>query len=219
MNDRADRSHLEPPPPTRPVDPKYRTIRSGQRLLRLFDPESSRRPSALTFRYFGPVERFDHHRPTDDGSACDSPDRGVWYSSNDDLACALVEIFGDVGSVTLSTWHVARPVVISDLQLLDLSGPGAMSAGTVAEVAKSGDALCTWAWARHFYDQHHVYSEVDGLFWLGAHNDGECVLLFERAERSLRCGDCSIPLADPRLQDSVLQVVADHSMWLAADSI
>lgn len=215
MTDRFDRSHLEPPPPPGEASPRYLNIPEGERLLRLFDPSSHRKPSELTFRSFGPLERFDHHRPDSNLSACPDGERGVWYSSNDDLACALVEIFGDERMVFLSPWRMARPATTRPLRLLDLRGPGAMAAGTVAEIAKSGDAISTWEWARYFYEQSDVYGEVDGLAWLGAHNDGECVLLFERAETSLSCDDCSLPLSDPRLRDTVLRVVLDHAMKLA----
>lgn len=205
MTGPSNRTHLKPPPPREP-SPSYLRIPANQRLLRIFDPASRYEPSALTFRSFGPKERFDHHRPNPDLSPREDHDRKVWYGSYDDLACALVEVFGDDRIVVLAPWRLARPVTGRALRLLDLRREGAMGAGTVAEVAKSGDARSTWEWARYCYEQCDFYEEVDGLTWLGAHNDGECVLLFERAEAGLSCNNCSVPLSDLRLRDAILAI-------------
>lgn len=139
----------------------------------------------------------------------------MWYGSHDDLACAIVELFGDTRLVSLSPLRLARPVVDRTLKLLDLRHNGAMLAGTVAEIAKTGDARATWGWARYFYDQQIVYGDPDGLIWLGAHNDGDCIVLFEQGRRSLSCDRCSVPLAHPALRDVILSATSKHRLMLA----
>lgn len=98
--------------------------------------------------------------------------------------------------------------------MLDLRRNGAMLAGTVAEISKTGNALSTWSWARYFYERRAVYGDVDGLLWLGAHNDGDCLVLFERAQMSLSCELCSVPLDHPALRSELLRVVRDHRLML-----
>ncbi|ARV59588.1 hypothetical protein BZZ01_13960 [Nostocales cyanobacterium HT-58-2] len=40
-------------------NPKFYTLKKGTELLRIFQPEYN--PTALTFRFWGPLHRFDHH--------------------------------------------------------------------------------------------------------------------------------------------------------------
>lgn len=49
------------PPPNRPIAPCFHEIPAGARLVRIFDP-TRRNQTALTFRSYGPLKRFDHHR-------------------------------------------------------------------------------------------------------------------------------------------------------------
>jgi hypothetical protein len=88
-----------------------------------------------------------------------------------------------------------------------------MRAGTVAEVAKSGRGKVTWEWARYFYEES-IYEEVDGLSYLGAFNDGECVALSERCLGQLRCDDCAIPLSDPAVKFDVLRLARENHLSL-----
>jgi RES domain len=159
--------------------------------------------------------RFDHQRPR---RWLSQPrldqQRAVWYGSYDDLACAVVELFGDDRLVWLEPWHLARPEVIKPLRLLDLRDNGAMRAGTVAEIAKTAEMKMTWRWSRYFYEES-TYGEIAGLLWLSAHNDGNCIVLFERAEENLACDHCSLPLNDPGIRDDLLRAVDDHRLMLA----
>ena len=75
--------------------------------------------------------------------------------------------------------------------------------------------MLTWEWARYFYRRPDLYAELDGLIWFGAHNDGECIVLFERAEDGLSCEDCSLPLDHPSLRDGLLRAVKEHLMMLS----
>jgi hypothetical protein len=187
--------------------------------MRIYNPTGSHPASELSFRHFGPLLRFDHQSLAADLTPWEDPDRGVWYGSLDDLDCAVVELFGDERLVVLSPFRLARPHVKRRLRLLDLRENGAMLAGTVAEIAKSGDVVLTWEWARYFYEQAETYEDLDGLIWLGAHNDGECIVLFERAEDGLSCEDCSLPLSDRSLRDGLLRAVREHLMMLSLDPL
>jgi hypothetical protein len=53
-----------PPSSFEPVDPVSETLGRGQRLLRIYSPEPYD-TGPLTFREFGPLNRFDHHRSGD----------------------------------------------------------------------------------------------------------------------------------------------------------
>lgn len=51
---------ITPPPPCfRKPKPKFYTLKKGTELLRIFRPEYN--TAALTFRFYGPLHRFDHH--------------------------------------------------------------------------------------------------------------------------------------------------------------
>ncbi len=210
-----DRTHVRLPPPRWSPDPLLVTIDPGIPLLRIYNPDSRFRTRELTFRFFGPQERFDHHRASHLGHAQDDPVRGVWYGSDEDFACAVVEMFGDERIVELEPWRLARPSVVEPLRLLSLRAEGAMRAGTVAELGKTGSSSETWAWSRFFYEREDLYNRIDGMTWLGAFNDGKCVVLFERALSRLRCDSCSLPLSHPALRDPILRVVRDHNLRLS----
>lgn len=131
-----------------------------------------------------------------------------------DLACAVVEVFGDSREIELAPWRVARPAVTAPIRLLDLRENGAMLAGTFTELTKTSDLSLTWAWSRLFYENGD-YEAPDGLLYAGAHNDGPCVALFERAQERLDCVNCSLPLDHPLVFDELIQIADDHNMGLA----
>lgn len=104
------------------------------------------------------------------------------------LSSCLVEIFGDSKIIEVGTWEVASLQVTRNLELLDLRGPGAMRAGTVAAIAKESNRRISQEWSRYFYEHHFLYHEVDGICFYNAHNDEEAFALYERAETGLQCG-------------------------------
>lgn len=94
--------------------------------------------------------------------------------------------------------------------LLDLRGPASMRAGATAELAKSPDVDLTQAWSRYLYENDGIYGQLDGLLYGSAHNDEDCILLYERAINAIRCpSDCSIALNDPTISDELLEI-ADY---------
>lgn len=82
-----------------------------------------------------------------------------------------------------------------------------MRAGSVAALAKVADGSLSQAWARYFYEYPDVYGEIDGLFYLNAHNDEDAVALFERCAEALACGSEDVArLDDAELRPLVLDV-------------
>ena len=153
---------LPPPDPRRRLNPVRITLPAGTDLYRIYDPASRYRPQALTFRVRGPFARMDHH----EGTGADEP-RGIWYGGLT-LSCAVVEAF-DSGFVDLGTKRLARVRTTREILLLDLRGRAAMRAGTVAAIS-AGDHALAQPWSRYFWEHAEIYGELDGLFYLSAHN-------------------------------------------------
>jgi hypothetical protein len=184
-----------------PRDPLFHVVARGTQLFRIFDPTAFG-ASALGFRHYGPLHRFDHHvgigPPT--YAPSDDPIRGVYYAAFTLSGC-LVEVFGDDGSITVAERRVAKPDVIRDLRLLDLRGVGAMRAGSVAALAKVADRSLSQAWSRYFYESIALFGLIDGIIYANAHNDEDAVVLVERAADALVCRtEMILRLDDPALR-------------------
>lgn len=199
--------------------PHFRDIPGGSRLVRIFDP-SRRSATPISFRGYGPLRRFDHHRGTGpEHSPSDDPDRAVYYAAwsqdlSQSLSSCLVEVFGDTGIVEFGEWRVAIPTLARSLRLLDLRSRGAMSAGTVAAVAKCEHWL-SQPWSRYFYETTADFDTIDGLLYLNAHNDEPAVMLYERGRGALRCTDDDVVrLDDPQLRPLLTELVrASNLVW------
>jgi RES domain len=202
--------HLTAPPPARPPNPDPVTVTRGTSLLRLYRPDRHS-TTELSFRFFGPLRRFDHHRGVGAGKDPGNDlERGVWYGGLS-LSVCIVEIFGDSGLVALDPWRLATPVLARDVVLLDIRGASSMHAGATAELAKTADARLSQSWSRYFYDNVDIYGALDGLIYGSAHNDEDCVVLNERAANSLVCpSSCSVPLRDSTLTDELLRICDDY---------
>lgn len=207
------------PPPSKRPSPLYRGLASGSHLLRIFDP-ARYGTQALTFRYYGPINRFDHHRLPDAGElpearrgeAAEDSERGIYYAGLT-LSCCLVEYFGDSGVIELKDQQIAQVQLTRDLTLLDLRSRGAMRAGSVAALAKTADRSLSQAWSRYFYEQPDQYGQIDGISYLNAHNDEEAIALYERAQSSLVCPDTQIlPLAHPSLRPAIQQAALNNHL-------
>lgn len=191
---------INPPPPQRPPDPLFEYLPAKSQILRIFDP-TRHQTQALTFRYYGPIHRFDHQRgavPQND------LDRGIYYAAFTLSGC-VVETFGDTGIIEIKAQQLAFMELRRTLTLLDLRGPGAMRAGSVAALAKIADRNLSQAWSCYFYE---AYPQIDGILYYNAHNDEQSMALYERAASSLLCVQV-FPLNDnglrPHLQNAALQ--------------
>lgn len=166
---------IEFPPPKRPPNPLYSTLEAGTSLRRIFNP-TRHGTQALTFRHYGSINRFDHHRVCDQGERRNDPERGIYYAAFTLSGC-LVEIFGDSGVIEIKDQQVALVEVTRPLTLLDLRGSGAMRSGSVSALAKVADRLLSQAWSRYFYEQQEIYGRIDGIRYYNAHNDEDAIAL------------------------------------------
>jgi RES domain len=199
------------PPPAKTPSPLYRTLASGSFLLRIFDP-TQYDTKATTFRYYGPINRFDHQRLSLSGTRAEDPERGISYAGLT-LSCCLVECFGDNGVIEIKGQQIGRIQLTRDLTLLDLRANGAMRAGSVAALAKVADRHLSQTWSRYFYEQTDLYGQIDGISFLNAHNDEEAIALYERAQPNLTCpGDQILPLAHPSLRPAIQQAALDNHL-------
>jgi hypothetical protein len=196
------------PPPADPPHPRFFPVKADLPLVRVYNPASRYRPRELTFRYWGPVARFDHHQfPVEDPNH--DPDRGIWYSCHEDLACAIVEVCTTLGVVEIDVWRIARPSVQRDLQLLDLRAAGASAAGCDPSIATNPSRGWTCEWSRYFYEDS-AFDGIDGLLYEGQFSHGNCVALYERAEGALLCDDCGVPAM--ALVDQVIEIADRHGL-------
>jgi hypothetical protein len=200
----------KPPPPKSP-NPLHCTLASGSVLLRIFDP-TSHGTQALTFRYFGPINRFDHQRIPFQSDCAQDLERGIYYAGLT-LSCCLAECFGDSGVIELKDQKICRVELTRDLVLLDLKGNGAMRAGSVAALAKVVDRKLSQGWSRYFYEQTSLYGQIDGISFRNAHNDEEAIALHERAQSALLCPDNQILRLDhPSLRPAIQQAALKNHL-------
>jgi hypothetical protein len=182
----------------------------GAVLVRLFDPNSYG-STALGFRTFGPIGRFDHQRAAYPTRA-DDPDRGILYGAFT-LSSCLVEIFGDQKVIEAGTWKVAILTTTKHLNLLDLRGPGAMRAGTVSAIAKESNRRFSQQWSRYFYEHTYVYTKVAGIAFYNAHNDEDALAFYERAASCFECDiDDVRSLRDDSLRPALQDIAATNGM-------
>jgi RES domain len=175
---------IDLPPPHRSPNPIFHTVPVDTRLVRIFDP-SVHNQTVLTFRTFGPLRRFDHHRAFGDAAAEDA-ERGIYYAAFDLEGC-IVEVYGDTKVVDYGEKQVASPVLTRDLQLLDLRRRGAMRAGSVAALSQNADYGPSQHWSRYFYEHPEIYGPVDGILYASAHNEGDLIAIYERGSDALTC--------------------------------
>jgi hypothetical protein len=183
----------------------------GTQLRRIFDP-TRHNTKALDFRYFGPINRFDHQCAKGVNIKGEDPKRGIYYAGFT-LSCCIVEVFGDEGVISLKDQQVCLVEIIRQLTLLDLRGEGAMRAGSVAALAKIGERALSQEWSRYFYEHFDDYSSVDGIIFYNAHNDEKAIALYERAEKSLVCSETNILRLDhPSLRPALQQIALNNNL-------
>lgn len=199
---------LRLPPPTRNVTPQYEVLKPGQKLLRIFDP-TRYGAKATSFRYYGPISRFDHQEGK---TPAIDPTRGILYAGKT-LSCCLIEVFGDGDVIEVKQQQVAYLTLTKSLTLLDLRGAAAMKAGTVAAILAVAQRSVSQAWGRYFYEHPQLYQEIDGLIFNSAHNGEEAIALYERAKPQLTLADVKVlKLNHPELRSAIFRIAARHSL-------
>ena len=198
-------------------DPEFYILEEEKEIFRIFTPGRYNR-KALTFRDFGPLHHFDHHRPGHNSQPKIDSQRGIYYAALTLRTC-LVETFGDTGAIAIDKQQIARPIVTSPIKLIDLRGFRAMKAGSVAAVSTIGEGNLTQEWSRYFYKRTNIYSSIDGLIYSSAHNGEEAIALYERAKNKLECPkDNIIDLNNRKLLSHIQKVARDHNMIIDYES-
>ncbi len=216
-------------PPPRFTEPQFYVLDKKTKLFRIFRPEYN--PTALTFRSWGPLFRFDHHRgnpPTPNYDIhkcepCDDTERRICYVALS-LSSCLVEVFGDEcfgdkhnDYAQVTDHNLAILTLKSNLKLLDVRGSGAMQAGANdATLAKTEQRGISQAWSRYFYEQQAIYPEIQGIIYGNAHNNEDAIAFYERAKNFLTCQIEDVwMLSDPKLRRYILQATKNNNLRLA----
>ena len=206
-----------PPPPTVTPRPLYQTVESQTPLVRIFNPASRYKTQANTYRYFGPLLRFDHQPPLSKEETAklkgkEDPNRGITYWGYT-LSCCLVELFGDTKIVEFNEYEVAIAIIEQPLLLLDIREKGAMAAGSVAALSSVADRQVSQAWSRYFYEQTNIYQEVDGILYSNAHNGEAAIALYERSKLIIDNAKIQTrPLKDRSIRHLIDAAVAENNM-------
>lgn len=173
------------------------TVANGVGLLRTYAPDPYD-TAPLTFREFGPLNRFDHQR-SGNGPQLDSG-RGILYAGFD-LICCVGEYFGDQGAVTRAGNRLTKLLVEEPAEVLDLRKEAATGAGTIPAIGGVGERSITQAWARWWYE-HPDLQNAAGLLYTSAHTGEDALAFWERAEgRFSTTADWE--LADDEIRDDV----------------
>lgn len=224
---RLPRDHVAPPPPAVPPTPVTAEWKAGTEILRIYSL-SAYTPDELSFRFYGPLLRFDHHRAPITAPAED-PERAIWYGAK------LNQPPGMVSALEVCMWEcfaAERRVDTSRLlgrvqvragealRLLDLTGSHATDAGTIKQLANTPSPADSQEWSRYFYEHPQVYEEIDGLLFESAWCGGLNVALYERCRAKLDpVGIGSLALSNSALYGEVVTIAAKRGWSIAAATI
>jgi RES domain len=139
-------------------------------------------PAGDTPRTYGPLARFDPHRPDGAGVARVDPDgRSVLYVGVD-LATSLCEVFGEAEEAQLCPqWRVAVLEPKLPLTVFDLCAPGAAMAIGALPSLGDGDLprRLTQEWARAIYEDQPCPEPLTGIRYRSAYNGDLSLALWD----------------------------------------
>jgi hypothetical protein len=201
---------LPPPDSQLKISPIFITLATGTNIRRIYNP-TKYNTQPTSFRYYGPLGRFDHHRYSLDNPSVDSS-RGINYWGFS-LSCCFVEVFGDIRIIDTADLAIAMLELSQPIELLDLRGAAAMKIGTVSAIAKIADRNLSQAWSRYFYDNPQIFGEIDGLIFSNAHNDEDAIALYERAKSQLDNSSIkTLPLNSPALKTAIEDIAVNNGL-------
>jgi hypothetical protein len=162
-------------------------------------------PDGVTFRRYGPLARFDHHRPAEP-PAIDPDGRRILYVG-EDLATSACEVFGEAGVAQVCPgWRVSVIAPIRKLPVFDLARKGsAMAIGALPALADGNEARrLTQAWARAIYEDRPAGAEPTGIKYRSGYNYGRALALWDcdgdvEIVRDAGGRLQDLPLNDPRV--------------------
>lgn len=199
-----------PPLPNLKISPVWKILPPKTQLRRIFNP-TKYQTKATTFRYYGPIGRFDHQKHSLNQPAQDLA-RGINYWGFT-LSCCVVEVFGDTRIIDTQDLEVALIELTQPIKLLDLRASAAMKAGTVSAIAKTANRDLSQAWGRYFYEHTAIYDTIEGLIFSNGHNDEDAIALFERAEVQLKSSKVTtLPLNSMALRPALIDIAIENSL-------
>ncbi|MDJ0901665.1 MAG: RES domain-containing protein [Xenococcus sp. MO_188.B8] len=199
---------VKPPPPLRNVNPQTVILTANTKLRRIFDP-TRYNATAVGFRSYGPVSRFDHH---DNEVPKEDDQRRIIYAGFS-LSCCIAEYFGDGEIINVANVKLAVIYLSKDLKLLDLRGKAAMAAGTVAAISGITQRKITQSWGKYFYEHPELYGEVDGLIFSGAHNGENVIALYERSESVIHSSKVKLlDMASDALRSPIFRIAKEQGL-------
>jgi len=182
--------------------------RPAQKLLRVYHAHPKH--SGRQHRVFGPLNRFDQHIRDRRQRPKQQPDgRGVIYLA-ETLGTALADAFQDQG-VEVGVCPNMRAVAMapsSTVELLDITGAGAMKIGAVAGLASGAyPRRLTQRWGRAIYEDLRTLA---GIRYRGAHQNGICVAAWERTGSLVFDTAQDFALRSKQLWNRVVLALADQ---------
>jgi len=213
----AEAKELPPVPSTLPEGIRWDWLPYDRAWIRIYHHDFFT-PSALHRRTFGPLHRFDHHLPSHVEPGVCPDGRSVTYLA-ENLRAAASEVFGDLDPFRVCpNWKLARLRTSKALQVQDLTEAGGMALGTGPWLGSSPPKFVkrsySQEWARKIYDD----TSLDGIRYTGSHDEGACVVLWDRAPELelVRNGTVAYdsPLQEPEIWNDVITAYAETSRSL-----
>lgn len=137
-------------------------------------------PTGITFRRYGPLHRFDHHRAVDP-AAVDPDGRRILYVG-EDLATSACEVFGQAGVADVCpNYRVAIVAPTRSLATYDLTvNESAMAIGALPSLADGNEKrTLTQEWARAVYEDQPTGPDAVGIHYRSAYNGGISLALWD----------------------------------------
>lgn len=199
----------------RAIAPSLQTIAPGQVFHRIYKRGSDYPTKWNTFRYFGPLSRFDH-QVADELQKPTLQHRGILYAAGD-IPTAFAESFQHNrrhinrhrDQPWLASFHFE-----STLQLLNLTDTFCVRAGASMKLV-SGPFTYSQNWARGFYE---AYPDIQGIYYFSSLTNRPAIALFERADTTSLFSNATVlhrALADPLMFSAITSIVSEIGYGLS----
>jgi hypothetical protein len=209
-----DRKRPDLSPPL-PLGATWTWSPKGESWVRIFHRDFIT-PTATLCREYGPLRRFDHHFPSDDGGPSYNAERSIIYLAKT-IRTAAAETFADFSSHPVCPrWRLAHIQPTASIEVQDISGPGAMALGTRPWMG-SGPILPkdSQAWARRLYDERR---NLGGIRYTSSKEGGACLAIWDRAPELEVVKDggvrCEAALVDPETWEALTSVYKETGQSL-----
>lgn len=141
-------------------------------------------PAGTTARAFGPMARFDPHRPTSTGEPQNDPDGRTIIYLGANLATSAREVFGEGEEAPICpAYRVALIRPLRRLRFFDIAAEG--SAMAIGGLPALGNAplprLQTAEWARAIYEDDPLGVHADGIKYISGYNSGDALAVWDSA--------------------------------------